>query len=134
MIGNIIKKEFKELFLVSTMLPIVVIAIVFGSMGNVIGNVQESMKEEPVIGIVDMDSGNLSAIAMSILTEKAKVVYNGNDTEEGLAEVRKENGVALLAIPGNFSQSIYANQPGEIEIYWIMKGAGIDGFHILKRG
>ncbi len=125
MIGNIIKKEFKELFLLSTLLPIVVIAIVFGSVGNMIGNVQESMKEKPVIGIVDMDNGDFSNIAMSVLTQNAKVVYNGSDAEKGLVEVGKENGVALLEIPGNFSQSIYANQPGEIEIYWIMKGAGM---------
>jgi ABC-2 type transport system permease protein len=125
MIGNIVKKEFKELFVLSTILPIVVIAIVYGSAGNMIGNVQESIKEKPVIGIVDMDDGNFSGIAMSVLTENAKVVYNGSDAGEGLQEVRKENGVALLAIPENFSQNIYANHPGEIEIYWIMKGAGM---------
>jgi ABC-2 type transport system permease protein len=125
MIGNIIKKEFKELFVLSTILPIVVIAIVYGSVGQMIGNVGETIKEKPVIGIVDMDGGNFSDIAMSILTEKAAVVYNGSDAEEGLEEVRKESGVALLVIPENFSQNIYANNPGEIEIYWIMKGAGM---------
>jgi ABC-2 type transport system permease protein len=125
MIGNIIKKEFKELFVLSTILPIVVIAIVYGSVGNMIGNVQESMKEKPVIGIVDMDDGNFADIAMSVLTERAQVVYDGSDVEEGLEEVRGENGVALLVIPENFSQDIYANNPGEIEIYWIMRGAGM---------
>jgi len=125
MIGNIIKKEFKELFVLSTLLPIVVIAVVYGSVGNMIGNVQETIKEKPVIGIVDMDDGNFSDIAMSVLTENAKVVYDGGDAEEGLEEVRKENGVALLVIPESFSQSIYANHPGEIEIYWIMRGAGM---------
>jgi ABC-2 type transport system permease protein len=125
MIGNIIKKEFKELFILSTLIPIVVIAIVYGSVGQMIGNVGETMKEKPIIGIVDMDDGNLSDVATSVLSEKAKVVYNGTDAEEGLQEVRKENGVALLAMPGNFSQNIYAGHPGEIEIYWIMKGAGM---------
>jgi ABC-2 type transport system permease protein len=125
MIGNIIKKEFKELFILSTILPIVVIAIVYGSVGQMIGNVGETIKEKPVIGIVDIDDGNFSDIAMSILTERAEVVYNDSDAEEGLEEVRKENGVALLVIPENFSQNIYDNHPGEIEIYWIMKGAGM---------
>jgi ABC-2 type transport system permease protein len=125
MIGNIIKKEFKELFVLSTLLPIVVIAIVYGSVGNMIGNVGESMEAKPVIGIVDMDNGDFSNIAMSVLTDNAKVVYNGGDAEEGLQEVRKESGVALLVIPENFSQNIYANNPGEIEIYWIMRGAGM---------
>jgi ABC-2 type transport system permease protein len=125
MIGNIIKKDFKELFTIATLIPMVVIAIVFGLVGNMIGNVQESMEEKPVIGIVDMDGGNFSNIAMSVLIENAKVVYNGSDAEQGLEEVRKESGVALLVIPENFSQNIYANQPGEIEIDWIMKGAGM---------
>ncbi|MFC1927635.1 ABC transporter permease [Chloroflexota bacterium] len=125
MIGNIIKKEFKELFVVSTLIPIVVIAVVYGSVGQMIGNVGETIKEKPVIGIVDRDDGNFSDIAMSVLTEKAEVIYDGSDAEEGLEEVRKEDGVALLVIPENFSQNIYANQPGEIEIYWIMRGAGM---------
>lgn len=125
MIGNIIKKEFKELFILSTILPIVVIAIVFGSVGQMIGNVGETMEEKPVIGIVDIDDGDFSDIAMSVLTERAEVIYDGSDAEEGLEEVREENGVALLVIPENFSQNIYANHPGEIEIYWIMKGAGM---------
>jgi ABC-2 type transport system permease protein len=125
MINNIIKKEFKELFTISTLLPIVVIAIVFGLVGQTIGNIGESMEEKPVIGIVDRDDGNFSDIAMSVFSETAEVIYDGGDTEEGLEEVRKENGVALLVIPENFSQNIYAGQPGEIEIYWIMKGAGM---------
>jgi ABC-2 type transport system permease protein len=124
-IGNIIRKEFKELFVISTLIPIVVIAIVYGSVGNMIGNIGETMKEKPVIGIVDMDNGNFSDIAMSVLTERSEVIYDGSDTEDGLEEVRKGNGVGLLVIPENFSQSIDANNPGEIEIYWIMRGAGI---------
>jgi ABC-2 type transport system permease protein len=125
MIGNIIKKEFKELFVLSTLLPIVIIAIVFGSVGSMIGNVGQSMEAKPVIGIVDRDDGGFSDIAMSILSETANVIYDGSDNEEGLEEIKKENGVALLVIPENFSQNIYASQPGEIELYWIMRGTGM---------
>jgi ABC-2 type transport system permease protein len=125
MIGNIIKKEFKELFTIATLIPIVVIAIVFGLVGQSIGSIGERMEEKPVIGIVDLDSGDFSDIAMAVLTEKAEIIYDGSDAAEGLQEVRDKNGVALLVIPENFSQNIYANNPGEIEIYWIMKGAGM---------
>ena len=125
MIGNIVKKEFKELFTLATLIPLVVIAIVFGLVGQTIGNIGETMEEKPVIGIVDMDDGGFSDIAMSVLTEKSEVIYDGSDAAEGLEAVREENGVALLVIPENFSQNIYANQPGQIEIYWIMKGAGM---------
>ena len=125
MIGNIIKKEFKELFVLSTIIPIVVIAIVYGSVGNMIGNIGETMKEKPVIGIVDMDDGTFSDIAMSVLTDRAEIIYEGSDVEEGLEGVRKENGVALLVIPENFNHNIHDNNPGEIEIYWIMRGVGM---------
>ncbi|MCJ7507930.1 MAG: ABC transporter permease, partial [candidate division Zixibacteria bacterium] len=114
MIGNIIKKEFKELFTLSTLLPIVVVAIVFASVGQMVGNVGETMEEKPVIGIVDIDGGDFSDIAMSVLIEKAEVIYDGSDAEEGLEKIREGNGVALLVIPENFSQNIYANHPGEI--------------------
>ena len=125
MIGNIIKKEFKELFTIATLIPIIVIAIVFGLVGQSIGNIGERMEEKPVVGVVDMDDGDFSTVAMSVLAEKAELICDGNDVEEGLEEVREKSGVALLVIPGDFSQNIYADQPGEIEIYWIMKGAGM---------
>jgi len=125
MIGNIIKKEFKELFTIATLIPIIVIAVVFGLVGQTIGNIGERMEEKPVVGVVDMDDGDFSDIAMAVLMERAEIIYDGNDTEQGLEEVREGNGVALLVIPGDFSQSIYADNPGEIEIYWIMKGAGM---------
>jgi ABC-2 type transport system permease protein len=125
MTGTIIKKEFRELFTISAVIPIVVIAIVFGSMGDMIGGIGEIAREKPVIGIVNRDDGNFSVIAMSVLTAGAEVVYSGTDVEEGLEQVRNKDGMALLVLPEDFSQNIDANQPGEIEIYWIMKGAGM---------
>ena len=125
MIRNIVKKEFRELFTLSTLLPVVVIAMVFGSVGQMIGSIGERIEEKPIIGVVNMDCSDLSEIAMSVLIERGEVIYDGSDAEEGLEKVREDNGVALLVILENFSQNIYANHPGEIEIYWIMKGAGM---------
>jgi len=125
MIRNIVKKEFRELFTLSTLLPVVVIAMVFGSVGQMIGSIGERIEEKPIIGVVNMDGGDLSAIAMSVLIEGGEVIYDGGDAVEGLEKAREDNGVALLVILENFSQNIYANHPGEIEIYWIMKGAGM---------
>jgi len=125
MIGNIIKKEFKELFVLSTLIPIIVVAVVFGSVGQMIGGIGETMEEKPVIGIVDADDGDFSDIATSVLTETTDIVYDGSDAAEGLEEVKAKNGVALLVIPEDFSQSIDAGQPGQIEVYWIVRGVGM---------
>ncbi len=125
MIGNIVKKEFKELFTIATLVPIIVIAFVFGYVGQTIGNVGEAVKGKPVIGVVDLDGGEFSEVAMSTITQAAKIIYDGNDAKEGLDEVREKNGVALLVVREDFSQKIEAGQPGEIEVYWVMRGAGM---------
>ena len=125
MIRNIIKKEFKELITVSTLLSMVLIALVFGFMGMMIGRVDIETEGKPVIGVVVRDNGNFSNIAETVFNEGADVIYDGDDAEEGLKKVKEENGVALLLIPENFSENIYANHPGEIEVFWIMRGAGM---------
>jgi len=73
-LGNIIKKEMKELLTPATILPIVFVAIIFGSMGNVIGGLEEESQEVPVIGFIDADNSNLSSIVTSILNDYADVV------------------------------------------------------------
>ena len=127
-LGNIIKKEMKELLTPATILPIVFMAILFGSMGNVIGGIEEELKEQPVVGLINEDAGTLSTIATSILTNYSDVVFNStdiNDRKEGLEQVKQHDGVALIVITQNFTSEIIESNPGEIEVYWIMKGAGL---------
>ena len=127
-LGNIIKKELKELLTPTTLLPIVIMAILFGSMGNVIGGIEEELSEKPVIGFINNDSGNLSKIATSIIEKYSEVVYNStdlNDKENALKNIKEEEGLALIIISKNFSSDIKNDRSGKLEIYWIMEGAGI---------
>jgi ABC-2 type transport system permease protein len=127
-LGNIIKKEVKELLTPATILPILVMTIIFGSMGSMIGNVEEVVKEKPVIGLIDVDNTTLSQIATDTIHTYAKVIYNGSteeDIEEGLATVDDKGGVALFILHKNFTGDIFNNKSAEIEVLWIMKGAGI---------
>ena len=48
-LGNIIKKEVRELMTPTTFIPIILIAIMFGSLGNAIGSIEEEMGERPGI-------------------------------------------------------------------------------------
>jgi ABC-2 type transport system permease protein len=127
-LGNIIKKEARELITPATFIPIILIAIMFGSLGNAIGSIEEEMEERPVIGFIDSDNSNLSFIATSILDSNADVVFNSSkisEIERGIEYLKEKDGVALFIIPSDFSENILNNKPSEIEIYWIMKGAGI---------
>ena len=65
-LGNIIRKEIRELLTPTLILPIVFIAILFGTMGNAIGGIEETLAEPPVIGIINEDEGSLAGIAASV--------------------------------------------------------------------
>jgi len=125
---NMVKKELRELLTLGTILPMIILAIVFAGIGGAIGGIEEEITEEPVIGIINEDGGSLSSIATAILDERAEVVYNATDeadVQEALGEVKGKDGAAVLVIPEGFSESIYQNRSGEIRVIWIMKGAGM---------
>ena len=127
-IGNIIFKEIKELLTPATILPIVFIALIFGSMGNAISGIEEEITEPPTIGVISEDNSSLALIATDIFSNHSEVIFNSTAREEkdqGLQHLEQHDGIALILIPENFTRNIYNGSPGGIEVYWIMKGAGI---------
>jgi ABC-2 type transport system permease protein len=123
---NILRKEMREMLTKSTVLPVILIAVMFGAMGSMVGGIEEQATGAPTVGIVNEESdGQLSAIAVETIIERSALVYNGTDVEEGLSAVDEEGGVALLHIPANFTEQIMSGLPGSIQVYWIMKGAGV---------
>jgi ABC-2 type transport system permease protein len=125
---NIIRKEIKELLTPATILPIVILTVVFGSIGNTMGGLEEEISQQPIIGLINEQNSTYSSLATSILYNNADVVYNGTslaDREQGLQTVQDKDGVALLIIPKNFSSNIEQNKPAIIEVEWIVKGVGI---------
>jgi len=127
-LGNIIKKELKELMTPATFLPIIIIAILFSTLGGGMGNIEEQLQEKPTIGLINADDENLSIIASTIFEFTSDIVYKSNDTfdkTQALEEIKEKDGVALIIIDKNFSKDISSGNPGSIETYWIMKGAGL---------
>ena len=127
-IRNIIAKEVRELLTPQTLIPIVVVAVIFAMMGGVVGDIGEEVTQRPVIGVVDQDEGPLSQIATTVLGATARVVHSGTDVGEGLGRTEEGGGVALLVFPPDFSERILGGEPGTIEIHWIMRGLGMMDF------
>ena len=46
----------------ATFLPIIIMAILFSSMGGTIGGIEEELEEPPILAIINMDTGNYSEI------------------------------------------------------------------------
>ncbi len=127
-LGNITKKEIKELLTPATILPIVIIAVIYGAMGSGIEDIQEQSKEPPIIGVINEDNSTLSMNVVNILNQSAKIIFNSSsisDKQAGLEKLKQENGVALIVIPSNFTENIFNKLPGQIKVNWIMKGAGV---------
>jgi len=127
-LGNITKKEIRELLTPATFVPIILVALIFATMGNSIQGIQEQSQTPPTIGVINEDNSTFGAIASTILHDHAKVIYNStssSDKQVALETLKEKNGVALIIIPQNFTERIRHEQPGNIEVYWIMKGAGL---------
>jgi ABC-2 type transport system permease protein len=124
-LGNIIIKEMKELMTPATFLPIIVMALIFGSMGSSMGGIEEQLEEPPIIGLIDLDNDRFSQIAVDVLEKTAEVVYNESDKEEALEILKEKDGVALIIIPKDFTEIILEGNSSKIQVYWIMRGAGI---------
>jgi ABC-2 type transport system permease protein len=118
----------KELMTPATFLPIIILAIAFGTMGNAIGNIEEELTEPPIIGVINEDTGNYSNIAMDIFNNTTNITYYSEDIldkEEAIDKLKLNEGVSLIIINQNFSADIDLGRQGGLEIYWIMRGAGI---------
>lgn len=127
-LGNITKKEIRELLTPATFVPIIMVALIFATMGTSLSGLQEQALEPPVIGVIVEDDTTYSAIASTILKTNAKSVYNSTSTadlQEGLEVVKQHDGVAVVIIPGDFTDQILQEKQGTFEVHWIMKGTGL---------
>jgi len=124
-LGNIIKKEIKELLTPSTLIPIIIFAVIFGSLGSVFGGATEQMSEPPKIAIINQDNGNISQFVENDIARYSQVIYNGTDLDQAIQVVSDQNGAAVFVITAEFGQNITQNKSGVIQIYSIMKGAGL---------
>ena len=127
-LGNIIRKELKELMTPSTFIPIIIMAILFGSLGSTFSGIEEDLGEAPVIALIDMDDGDFSDIASNVFNNTANVTFYSQDIgdkEKAIEALNENEGAALIIISQNFSEKIEKGGQGNFEVYWIMQGAGL---------
>ncbi|MEM0466235.1 MAG: ABC transporter permease [Candidatus Thermoplasmatota archaeon] len=127
-LGNILKKEIRELLTPATFLPIIIVAFLFGTMGSSLQGIQEEAKQPPIIGVITADSGVFAQTATAIFSQYANVTFTGSSLAEkeiGFTVLKENHGAALIYIPENFTSNILLGQPGYVEIFWVMQGTGI---------
>lgn len=126
-LGNIMRKEIKELLTPATLVPIIIMALIFGSLGGAIGGSQDVLKQKPLVGIIDQDNSTISRFIYADLASQSQVIFHDNqsDVKVALQTVSGKGGVALLVIDPSFQANITANRSGTLQVFWIMKGTGL---------
>lgn len=124
MFFNMFKKELKEVLTIGSIISIATMSFVFAMIGQSVGNIEEKLEVKPAIGLINNDNGIFGIISTQILQETSDIIYNGSDKSAGLQEVIAEKGIALIEIPSDFSDSIYNNEQGKLNINWVVQGVG----------
>ncbi len=125
---TIVKKEVRELLTIKTLIPIIALTLVFGLIGQSVGNISEKAEEKPKVGIINEDDSKISSNIVDLFENLSEVVYSSSkDTEatEALRNVEENGGVALITIPPGFGENIRNNTTGNIKVQWLLEGLGI---------
>lgn len=132
---TLIKKEMKELLTPASIIPIIIMAVIFASLGNITGGaIAESQETEVTLAILNLDSDvsvdSLSLGAIDWMQDKGGVFISYQDHDpEKLAEakqaMRDTEAAALLVFPEDFTSKIKGDEVGVIDVYWNMKGTGM---------
>lgn len=124
---NILRKELKELATPATFIPVIVIAILFASLGGLMGGVTDDLTEKPTIGIVDQDNSQFSAIVEESLIENSNVIdlSGAIDLNGMLEKVKEAGGSALVIIPEGFSETVMDGTQASLDVYFIMTSTGL---------
>lgn len=124
---NILRKELKELATPATFIPVIIIAILFASLGGLMGGVTDDLTEKPTIGIVDQDNSEFSAIVEESLIEDSNIIdlAGTTDLNEMLDKVKEAGGSALVVIPEGFGDTILGWNQASLDVYFIMTSTGL---------
>src|SRR5450756_3061302 len=115
----ILKKELKEMLTWQTLVPILVIMVIYSFLGRTISQEQKKQAAPQPVTVVDLDRSQTSQMLADILT---KVNFKVTTVNEGVVDdiVRKvasEKGTAVLVIPQGFEAGIRAQRPQKVQTY-----------------
>ncbi|OPY31099.1 MAG: ABC-2 family transporter protein [Methanomassiliicoccales archaeon PtaU1.Bin124] len=124
--GRIMKKEIKELLTPATIVPIIIMAVLFASLGGAFNGVREQLENKPEFGLAVDDAGTFGILARESFNSTSNIIYNATSLQDGLQALQDGKcGQALVYIPGNYTANLMNNKTGWVDVYWMKKGTGL---------
>ena len=125
----LLKKEIKELMTLEMILPLIAVAVIFMSIGNMVGKEQDKAKtNKQDIILIDQDKTETSDLVRQTLDKTLNIEELQNTTTDvALETAKKENKSLLLLIPSGFETSMMSSEPKQIEVYSVIKNFSMMG-------
>lgn len=125
----VLRKELKEMLTWQTLIPILLIMVVYSFLGRTINQEQKKQAAPQPITVVDLDRSQTSEMLAGILTKanfKVTIVTEGV-VDDIVRKVASEKGSAVLVIPQGFEAGINARKPQTVQTYTILRSFSLLG-------
>jgi len=125
----LLKKELKEMLTWQTLIPILMVMVIYGFLGRVINQEQKKQAVPQPITVVDLDRSQTSDMLAGILAKadfKVTMVTEGA-VDDIVRKVASEKGVAVVVIPRGFEAGINERKPQTVQTYTILRSFSILG-------
>lgn len=115
-------KELRELLTLQMLLPMLVTVVMFGLIGNVIGN-QTPGGVGATVHVVDSDQSAASGLVVAALEDAGFVVVTSSSTDPAtVAAADHGPGTGIVVgIPAGFGAGLAAHQPQKLTTYTVLR-------------
>lgn len=119
----LVKKEIKELLTIQMILPLIIMVIVFGFIGQIMSKETAKISEPQPILLLNQDTQDSLDAISNILKKNNFVVsvFDKNDVSVAITEARDKRIPVLMVIPENFSQGLNDFQPQQLSVYKVVQ-------------
>ncbi len=125
----VLRKELKEMLTWQTLIPILLVVVIYSFLGRVINQEQKKQAAPQALVVVDLDHSQISEMLAGILTKaNFKVTtYTEGVVGDIVRKVASEKGAAVLVIPQGFEAGINARKPQTVQTYTILRSFSLLG-------
>lgn len=125
----ILKKELREMLTWQTLMPIILVMVIYSFLGQVINTEQKKQAAPQPITVVDFDhtatsqalTGTLDKVNFKVTT------YTEGTVEDAVHRANADNSSAVLVVPQGFERGILAHKPQEVQTCTIMRNFSLVG-------
>ena len=120
---TLLKKELRELLTWQIILPILLTAVLFFGLGNVLGKEQQKANAAQAVVVLDRDNSPATELVHQTLVNANFKVINATEGSPAdlIAQARTANAQLVIIIPKGFGSGLNQNRQQQLETYSLLQ-------------